>query len=273
MSDRLQALRGGPVDTRGPVLLHDGPHAVYWVGAQEDSPFRCNAYLIVDGDYRVLMDPGSQKHHFAQVRARVAQIIPPESVTHIVVHHQDPDLCDSLPDWLAINRDIILVATPRTRVLLPYYGLPDEVRWLDASPNDTTCLELPGGALWFITSPFLHFPEAMTTFDEATGYLFSSDIGAAVERDWELVVSDWDRHWRGMVPFHVFYMASNRALRGYVDKISAFPVQAMLPQHGSILAGPEMVKRALAALRELPCGIDLLYPASNLERALEQVLR
>lgn len=273
MSSRLAELARatGPLD--GPVTLHDGPHAVYWVGSQEDTPFRCNAYLMVDGDARVLIDPGSSRHHFAQVRDRVARITPPESITHIIVHHQDPDLCDSLPDWFALNPDITLVATPRTRVLLPYYGLPEQVRWLDASPNDTTCLELEHGALWFITSPFLHFPEAMTTFDEATGFLFSSDIGAAVEHDWQLVATDWDRHWRGMVPFHIFYMASNRALRGYVDKIRPFPIQAMLPQHGSILAGPDMVKRALDALAELPCGIDLLYPASNLERTLEKMLR
>jgi hypothetical protein len=34
-----------------------------------------------------------------------------------------------------------------------------------------------------------------------------------------------------------------------------------------------MVRPALAALRELPCGIDLLYPDSNLESALRTLLR
>jgi hypothetical protein len=34
-----------------------------------------------------------------------------------------------------------------------------------------------------------------------------------------------------------------------------------------------MVPKAIAALRELPCGVDLLYPDSNLENALKGLLR
>jgi len=274
--ERITALRKAPPSFDAPVVLWDEPgHAVYWVGSQEESPFRCNAYLIVHGEVRVLFDPGSAMHHFEQVKSRVAAVIPPESVTHIVLHHQDPDLCDSLPQWVGVNPDVVLVTTPRTRVLLPYYGLPDWVKWLDVSPNDSTVLELSatdGAALAFLTAPFLHFPEAMVTYDTRSGFLFSGDIGAAIEKHWRLVVDDWDAHWKAMVPFHVFYMASGRALRGFTDKVAPFPITAILPQHGSILPGP-MVRPALAALRELPCGIDLLYPDSNLESALRTLLR
>ncbi len=270
----LDQLRGTTSAGERPVALYRSPdHSVYWVGSQEDTPFRCNAYLIVSGDVRILFDPGSKMHHFEQVKARVATVVPPESVTHIVLHHQDPDLCDSIPDWLAVATNATLVCTPRCRVLLPYYGFSHDVPWLDVSPNDNTVLELPNGkCLAFVTSPFLHFPEACVTFDETSGFLLSSDIGAAIENEWRLVVEDWDAHWKTMVPFHVFYMASNRALRGFIDKIQPFPIKAILPQHGSII--PEAhVHSAWAQLRELPCGIDLLYPASNLEAAMKQLNR
>lgn len=272
--NRIDQLLTSPIDFTRPVaLFDDGAHAVYWVGSAEQTPFRCNAYLIVDGDVHVLVDPGSQMHHFEQVKARVATVVPPESITHIILHHQDPDLCDSIPAWLAIAPNATLVCTPRTRVLLPYYGFSHDVNWLDVSPMDNTALELPSGSsLAFITSPFLHFPEACVTFDERTGFLLSSDIGAAIEYDWSLVVSDWDKHWRGMVPFHVFYMASNRALRGFVDKIRPFPIEAILPQHGSVIP-KRHVATALDRLRDLPCGIDLIYPASNLEAALNGLIR
>lgn len=271
--NHIPSLSGAPVDFSKPVLLWEGTHTVWWVGSREDSPFRCNAYLIVDGDMRVLFDPGSTSHHFEQVKERVSQIVPPESITHIVVHHQDPDLCDSLPSWFALCPSAILITTPRTRVLLPYYGLPPDINWLDVSPLDNTCLELPSGkVLAFLTSPFLHFPEAMVTFDEESGFLFSSDIGAAVEEDWVLVVSNWEWHWKTMVPFHIFYMASNRALRGFIEKVEPFPITSILPQHGSIIP-PSMVKKALNALKELPCGIDLHYPASNLEALISNLNR
>ena len=270
--NRIDGLIGSRLVGDAPICLFEGAHQVWWIGSKEESPFRCNAYLIVDGDTRVLLDPGSSRWHFPQVKARVAQIIDPTTVTHIIAHHQDPDVIDSLPDWLALAPQAEVVCTPRTRVLLPFYGTPDGTRWLDVSPLDNTVLELPHTTLVFITSPFLHFPEAMVTWDEASGYLFSSDIGAAIDDDWKLVADDWDQHWRTMVPFHVFYMANNRALRGFCEKIAPFPISAILPQHGSILPG-SMVKRALDALRELPCGIDLLYPASNIESLLAGLIK
>ncbi len=271
--ERISTLKESDIDFDKPVTLYDdGKHAVYWVGSQERSPFRCNAYLIVNGDTRVLFDPGSSVHHFEQVKERVAAIIPPETVSHIVLHHQDPDLCDSLPDWLEVNPQAILVTTPRARVLLPYYGFSPDVNWLDVSPNDTTALEMGDSELVFLTAPFLHFPEACVTFDTKSGFLLSGDIGAAIEEDWHLIAKDWEAHWKAMVPFHVFYMASNRAIRGFTDKIAPFPITAMLPQHGSLLPAA-MVPKAIAALRDLPCGVDLLYPDSNLENALKGLLR
>jgi len=272
--NRIAQLAAHPPPVDQPVCLYgSADHSVYWVGSAEPSPFRCNAYLVIDGDHAILLDPGSSSHHFEQVRDRVATLIDPKQVTHIVAHHQDADVISSLPDWLALNPDIIVVTTPRTRVLLPYFGLPPEVNWLDVSPNDNTVLELPSGkVLAFFTAPFLHFPEACVTFDEASGFLFTGDVGAAIEKDWSLVVTDWEKHWRTMVPFHVFYMANNRALRGFVEKMRPFPIKALLPQHGSVI-GEDNVKNALDALSTLPCGIDLLYPEGNLESALKNLLR
>jgi flavorubredoxin len=66
-------------------------------------------------------------------------------------------------------------------------------------------------------------------------------------------------------------MASNRALRGFVEKIEPFPIRAILPQHGSVIPG-SLVQNALENLRALPCGIDLIYPSSNLESAMSRLI-
>jgi flavorubredoxin len=269
--NRVHELAAADVDLSQPVELWSGEHSVYWVGSQEASAFRCNSYLIVDGEHRILIDPGSAVHHFPQVLERVEQVVPGTSITHIIAHHQDPDVCDSLPKWLELNPEIIIVATPRVRVLLPYYGFAPDVSWLDVSPNDSTTLDLPSTTLYFVTAPFLHFPEAFVTYDETSQLLFSGDIGAAIEPRWQLIATDWERQWRAMVPFHIFYMASQRALQGFVKKIEPFPLGALCPQHGSILPG-ELASVALDYLRQLPCGIDLIYPASNIESILAEIV-
>ena len=152
-------------------LYQSDAHSIYWVGVAEESAFRCNVYLIVDGDEVILVDPGSRAH-FAQVKERISSVIDPMKVTGAIVCHQDPDVAASLLDWLALNPAIKVYTTPRTHVLLPYYDI--EYDYVDVEENSE--VTLPSGAvLRFIASPFLHFPGAFTTYDVATQALFSGE--------------------------------------------------------------------------------------------------
>lgn len=252
----LTKLAGAP-DLSRPTPLYSTPeHAVYWLGIIEDAAFRCNSYLVVDQHEAILIDPGSRAH-FDETKRRVSQILPPERVTGVLLCHQDPDVAASLPDWLRVNPQVKVFTSLRTNVLLPYYGTGD-YRFVDVGIEKT--LKLASGAeLNFIAAPFLHFSGAFTTYDSAPGFLFSGDIWAAVSTEWSLVVENFQQHATKMDMFHIDYMASNVAARGFVRSLKPFAIKAILPQHGSIIASRH-VKDALEYLDELECGTDVIYP-------------
>jgi len=237
------------------LFRHDN-HAIYWIGLHEESQFRCNNYLITSGDRSILVDPGSRAH-FAQSVARVSQIMPPMQVTDLIICHQDPDVGASMVDWLDINPDIRIITSSRTQVLLPYFGKKD-YPWIDTAGDEGVTLS-SGAALQFISAPFLHSPAAFTTYDPISQFLFSGDIWAAISSNWNLMVQDFAAHQQDMDKFHLHYMACNRACRGFIDKLAQTHIEAILPQHGSLI-GPTLVPSALAYLRELRCGLDLEYP-------------
>lgn len=242
--------------TRPTVLSEQDGHGVYWLGIDEESAFRCNAYLLRDGDQALLIDPGSRAY-FHQVKARVAQVMPPEQITGLVLCHQDPDVAASMVDWLDLNPQAKVYSTARTHVLLPHYG---HVIYAAVDVSERNVLALPSGAsLRFIEAPFLHFPGAFATYDTATDFLFSGDIWAALDMNWRLVVDNFDDHIPAMDLFHVDYMASNIAARGFVNRLEDVDVRAILPQHGSII-GTKNVAAALDYLRNLQCGLDVIYP-------------
>jgi flavorubredoxin len=251
------ALAGITLDLSRPTPLHAAAdHAVYWLGIVEETAFRCNVYLIQDGDMLILVDPGSRAY-FEQVRARVAQVADPARVSGMILCHQDPDVAASMTDWLAVNPDMAVYTTPRTQVLLPHYGISD-YRYADVEAEPE--LTLPSGAtLRFIPAPFLHFPGAFTTYDSASRILFSGDIWAALDSDWRLLVEDFETHTTSMDLFHMDYMASNVAARGFVQRLEGLAIDAIAPQHGSVI-GPEHVPAALDYLAGLECGLDLIYP-------------
>lgn len=230
-------------------------HSIFWLGITDETAFRCNAYLILDQQVGILVDPGS-KQYFPQVRERVAQIMPPQDISGMVLSHQDPDVAASMTDWLEVNPSIRVFSSPRTQVLLPHYGRSD-YQYYDVT--EKPLYGLPSGAsLKFVESPFLHFPGAFVTYDTQAHYLFSGDIWAALDLDWTLTVDSFEEHIQKMNLFHLDYMASNLATRGFVKRIEHLSIDAILPQHGSIL-GPRHVQAALDYLRNLRCGTDVIY--------------
>jgi flavorubredoxin len=240
------------------VLYEEENHKIYWLGIVEDSAFRCNVYLIQSGDDLIIVDPGDRAS-FEDIKSNVDKIADSSKVTALILCHQDPDVAASMVDWLDVNPDIKIITSARTQVLLPYYG-KSEYEYYDIVENPIMTLS-SGKELHFIESPFLHFPGAFVTYDIASRALFSGDIWAALDIEWKLVIDDFEPHIMALDLFHKDYMASNIAARGFVSKLPD-EIDVILPQHGSIIP-KELVSDALKYLRELKCGVDLLYPELN----------
>lgn len=231
----------GAGNLAGLIALYEQPgHAVYLFGIPSESAFRCNSYLVHSGSDAILVDPGSYQD-FDKIKQQVAQVLPPEAVTGLILSHQDPDVSASIVSWVKLNPAIKIFSTPRSHVLLPHYGygnygdVPVDVEQQSPYPLSS------GVDLHFIAAPFLHFPGAVITLDSASGYLFSGDVWAALDTEWKLVVDSFDEHRQKLDLFHKDYMASNVASRGFAQSLSKYDIKAILPQHGSII-GPDHVQ-------------------------------
>jgi len=240
-------------------LFQQNDFNIWWLGISEATAFRSNTYLIQSGNQALLIDPG-HRAYFQPVRERVAAIIPPEQLTGIILCHQDPDVAASIVDWLEIAPDLQIISSPRSNVLLPYYGISD-YRFFDIVENPQFTFT-NGHKIQFIESPFLHFAGAFTSYDCTSNMLFSGDIWAAIQLSWQLIVDNFEQHTQFMDLFHIDYMASNIACRGYIEKIKDLKINAILPQHGSIIDATD-VPAALKYLNQLRCGTDIIY--SHLE--------
>jgi len=243
-----------------PTLLYDNGlgHRIFWLGIPEETAFRCNAYLIVDDQEAIIVDPGSREF-FNFVQKRIAQVIPLDQVKGLILCHQDPDVAASIIDWLAFNPKLEIIASDRTNVLLPHYGIKDYSFYSIGEDNDFSYHFSSRKKLQFIEAPFLHFPGAFTSLDKESEFLFSGDIWAALDIDWNLVVDNFDDHIMKLDLFHLDYMASNIASRGFALKIQDLKIEAILPQHGSIIP-KQFVTEAIKYLEELRCGLDIVYP-------------
>ena len=226
---------------------------IYWVGSNDIKElFHCNPYLLVDGQEAILFDPGGVPD-YSRMAEKVFSIVEPDQISHVVLHHQDPDLCACLPllEQVIDPGKTKIITHSMASIIIRYYGIKSEFYLVDK--NAYTVKLKSGRILRFLATPFCHFPAAIVTYDEQEKILFSSDLFGAISSDWSLFARQG--YEKQMQTFHAGYMASTRHLSAVMKTIARLELAMILPQHGSIISR-EMIPLCIDFLKKLPCGID-----------------
>ena len=231
-----------------PVQLAD---SVWWIGAHEiHNQLHCNAYLIIDNGKAVIIDPGSVLDFEKEYR-NISSMIDPQNISHIILHHQDPDLCSAVPLLEAKGIVRPIVTHWRSSVIIHYYGIRSPFYLVDR--NNYEMQFSSGRMLRFLHTPYLHFPGAIITFDALTGILFSSDLFGAFyinENLQELFAGSL--YIEAMKSFHEHYMPGNELLRPIMESLLNMQITMIAPQHGSIIN--DRIPLYIRTLRDLECG-------------------
>lgn len=221
---------------------------VWWLGSSNSQEFlQVNTYLLVQKGKAILFDPGPVPC-FREVFGAAGEVVERDRLVCIVLSHQDPDVCASLPLWEEQGFRGDLVAHWRTGLLLPSYALRSNI--INIYKDETGRIEgFP--ALDFLVAPYLHAPGTILAHDRASGSLFSGDLFGALGTNLSL---EADEHYLSrMVAFHEQYMPSSAMLKAAIEDIRSLGCQRILPQHGSILEGTA-VSRAIDSLGTAECG-------------------
>ncbi|MCK4818152.1 diguanylate cyclase [bacterium] len=238
------------IDTSKPVKFAEN---TYWVGSDaEEGILRCHSYLIIDGDEAVLIDPGSPLN-FDTVYQKITSLIPIKNIRYIVLSHQDPDVCSSVPLFEQNGFEGELATHWRTSVLTKYYGTKSSYYLVDQ--NKFQLQFSSGRVLDFIATPYLHFPGAIMVYDPLTMILFSSDLFGAFSTEREFWATQF--YTESMMSFHEHYMPSNEILSPIMEMLLNLEISIIAPQHGSLIN--QDIREAIITLRDLECG-TFLYP-------------
>ena len=223
-------------------------NGIYWVGSNDEkASLNCNPYLIIDKGEGILLDPGSVLD-FDIVFKNVISLIPIEHIRYVILHHQDPDFCSSVPLFEKAGANFQIVTHWRAAILIKYYGVVSPFYIINENEFK---LRLPSGReLAFIPTPYLHFPGAFVTYDLHSKILFSSDLFGAFSYNWKLFADD--SYIEKMKMFHEHYMPSNEIIRPVMEKLLSIDIAMIAPQHGSIIK--DNVVSHIKVLRDLECG-------------------
>lgn len=131
-----------------------------------------NAYLLI-GENEVILFDTWKKTYAEDFLELLRSLVDPQDITHIVVHHMEPDHSGSLNEVLKENRfKAEVLGHPLTREMLrSFYGI--EAKFKPVRDGDG--IGLRDLDLKFIHTPWLHWPETIMSYLEDRGILFSGD--------------------------------------------------------------------------------------------------
>jgi len=237
-----------------PIEIHDG---IYWVGFHDEkTKLQCNPYLIIDGEEAVLIDPGSVLH-FPVVARKIFSLVKPEQISHIILQHEDPDICGAIPLYIdMIGRpDLKVICARPAYYFIIHYDIKSPYYLSDANSNLLTLKS--GRILRFVDAPYLHTPGVIMTYDEKSKILFSSDVFGSLEEpaEWRLFADE--NYPSRLSELMESYMPSKEAVLYTLKKLDRMSIEMIASQHGSIIKSEPEVKKYIEICKNLNYGLYL----------------
>lgn len=232
---------------------------------------QANQFLVKHGTHSALIDPGGSLLYTPLVLA-LGRHVRPHQIDLVLCSHQDPDIIGSVDKWLLYTQATVVCSKLWGRFvphLVPHYmENAGRERYLLVE-DEGARIELGSTELIALPAHFLHSVGNLSFFDPISRILFSGDICSGLVSSGTPYgfVEDFESYRPSMEGFHRRYMASNRAVRLWVDMVRELDPQMIVPQHGMPFQG-EAQRAMLEWLYGLPCGVDLMGPANYRAKVL-----
>ena len=197
-----------------------------------------NAYLVKGNEKTALLDPAKTQilvDHLIKAGA--------DQIDYIICHHTEQDHSGSIPDMLLMYPDAKVVTNPKCKaMLMDHLHLEADV-FIEVQDGET--LSLGDKTLKFIYTPWVHWPETMSTWLPEDKILFSCDFFGSHQATSSLFVED-EAKVRELAKryYGEIMMPFRSSIRGNLKKLEGLDIQMIAPSHGPVYNRPALIIEA-----------------------------
>ena len=195
-----------------------------------------NSYLVRGRDKVALIDAVEP----AKLPVLGAYLADVPRIDYVVSNHTEQDHSGGIP-WLVRRYPGIQVLSsePARPMLADHLGL-DPSRILAVADGER--LDLGGKTLRFVYTPWVHWPETMSTYLEEDGILFSCDFFGSHIAQTDLFVDGADRILAEAKRYYAeIMMPFRKIVQKDLDKIKDLEIRLIAPSHGPIHRDPASI--------------------------------
>ncbi len=200
-----------------------------------------NAYLIIGSEKTALIDtvdPEKKDVLFENLGA-----LGIEKIDYVISQHAEQDHSGAIPFVLERFPMAKVVTNKKCKGFLKDLLHIHEEKFIEVEDGDT--LSLGDKTLKFILTPWVHWPETMSTYLMEDKIMFTCDFfgshyaGASIfVKDEAKVIEDAKRYYAEiMMPFR-------NQIKRNIEKIEEYDIEIIAPSHGSVYKNPEIIINA-----------------------------
>ena len=197
-----------------------------------------NSYIVFGRDKTALIDTvDPEKTH---VLLRNLEKLEVKSIDYIVANHAEQDHSGSIPMLLEMYPNAKVVTNIKAKGFLMDLLHIDEDRFAIIKEGDK--LELGGKTLTFYMTPWVHWPETMSTYLLEDGILFTCDFFGAHLASSEIFSDDSDIVYEAAKRYYAEIMMPFRvAIRKNISKVREINPKMIAPSHGLVYKNPKFI--------------------------------
>ncbi len=166
-----------------------------------------------------------------------------EKIDYIISNHAEQDHSGSIPALLKKFPEAEVLSSPKAKsMLLDLLELEDDqIRVVE----DGETVDLGGRTLEFIDTPWVHWPETMSTYLQEENILFPCDFFGSHLATSDLFVEDHNEVYKAAKRYYAEIMMPFRMIiKKNLAKLEDYEIDMIAPSHGPIYDNPEMILNA-----------------------------
>ncbi len=251
---------------------------IYWIGVDDRTTdlfeglwpitkegVSYNSYLINDKKKAIIDLTKSLKGD--EFFDNINKIVDVTEIDYMVINHMEPDHSGVIRTFRKISPQTVILGSERTKKMLEeFYGIKDKVEVV----KDGDEISLGDKTLKFFSTPMVHWPETIMTYEVSNKILFSCDAfgsyGALGGSLFDDECTNLDFYKKEAVRYYVNIVAKfSKMVLKAIDKLKDVPVEIIAPSHGRVWRkNPGTIvelykKLASFASEQADPGVTLIY--------------
>lgn len=195
-----------------------------------------NAYLIRGSEKTALLDTVDP----AKTDILLENLKGVPSIDYMITHHAEQDHSGSIPAVLAKYPQAKVLCTPKAKDMLMDHLDIAEDKFVTVGDGET--LTLGDLTLKFIHTPWVHWPETMSTYLGENKILFSCDFFGSHLAASDVFVTDEGRVYESAKRYYAEIMMPFRTIiQKNLEKLNTLEIDFIAPSHGPVYNRPEFI--------------------------------